>query len=151
MTKSHLQLYNNQSTELSSSSEIDNIIQEGEVIFKKNPTVGLPEVSKLIDSAISKRQGDRRKHSFLERKKILHKRENGFTMSTQNITSLDGSSYEAIHSSISQNVFSYLKMFSMQCRKNMTVEGNKKTIIANFVNIYTNTYTYIICGEDESK
>ena len=25
-------------------------------------TVGLPEVSKLIDSVISKRQGDRRKH-----------------------------------------------------------------------------------------
>ena len=57
-----------QSIKLSSSSEIDNIIQEGEVIFKKNPTVGLPEVSKLIDSAISKRQGDQRKHSFLEKK-----------------------------------------------------------------------------------
>ena len=28
---------------------------------------------------MSKRQGDQRKHSFLE-KKILHKRENGFTM-----------------------------------------------------------------------
>ena len=80
--KIHHQLFNNQSNELSSSSEIDNIIQEGEVIFKKNPTVGLPEVSKLIDSAISKRQGDRRKHSFLERKKILHKRENGFTINT---------------------------------------------------------------------
>ena len=51
-------------SELSSSSEIDNIIQEGEVIF----TVGLPEVSRLIDSAISKRQGDQRKHSFLEKK-----------------------------------------------------------------------------------
>ena len=61
-------LFNNQSTELSSSSEIDNIIQEGEEIFKKNPTVGLPEVSKLIDSAISKRQEDQRKHSFLEKK-----------------------------------------------------------------------------------
>ena len=60
--KIHHQLFNNQSTELSSSSEIDNIIQEGEVIFKKNPTVGLPEVSKLIDSAISKRQGDRIKY-----------------------------------------------------------------------------------------
>ena len=83
--------------ELSSSSEIDSIIQEGEVIFKKNPTVGLPEVSKLIDSVISKRQGDRRKHSFLERKNILHKRENGFTMRNQNIASLDGSGYEAIH------------------------------------------------------
>ena len=48
------QHFNNQLIKLSSSSEIDNIIQEGEVIFKKNPTVGLQEVSKLIDSAISK-------------------------------------------------------------------------------------------------
>ena len=35
---------------------MDNIIQEGEVIFKKNPTVGLPEVSKLIDLVINKKQ-----------------------------------------------------------------------------------------------
>ena len=53
----HQQLFNNQLTELSLSSEIDNVIQVGEVIFKKDPTVGLPQVSKLIDSAISKRQG----------------------------------------------------------------------------------------------
>ena len=52
------QLFNNQWIELSSSSVTDNIIQEGEVIFKKNSTVDLPEVSRLIDSAISKRQGD---------------------------------------------------------------------------------------------
>ena len=59
-------------------------------------------------------------------------------MSTQNITSLDGSSYEAIHSSISQNIFSYLKMFSMQCRKIITVEENKERMnITNFINIYT--------------
>ena len=38
-------------------------------ITQENPTVGLPEVSKLMDSAISKGQVDRRKHSFLERKK----------------------------------------------------------------------------------
>ena len=82
MKKIYRQLFNNQSIELSSSIDIDNIIQEGEVIFKKNPTVGLPEVSKLIDSVISKRQGDRRKHSFLKSKKILHKRENGFTINT---------------------------------------------------------------------
>ena len=62
----------------------------------------------------------------MERNKILHKRENGFTMSTQNITSLDGLSYEAIHSSISQNIFSYLKIFNMQCRKSITIEDNKK-------------------------
>ena len=41
----------------------------GEVIFRKNPTVGLPEVSKLISLAISKRQGEQKKHSFLEKKK----------------------------------------------------------------------------------
>ena len=43
---------------LSSSNETDNIIQEGESIFEKNPTVGLLQVSKLIELEISKRQGD---------------------------------------------------------------------------------------------
>ena len=48
--------------------------------------------------------------------------------------SLDGSYYEAIGSSISQNIFSYFKMFSMQCRKKVTVEDNKKGMnIANFI------------------
>ena len=73
-------------------------------------------------------------------------------MSTQNITSLDGSSYEAIHSSISQNIFPYLKIFSMQCRKIIAVEDNKKRMnITNFRNIYTNMYTYIICDKNNSK
>ena len=118
----------------------------------KNPTVGLLKVSKLIDSAISKGQVDRRKHSFLERKKKLHKRENGFTINTQNITSLDGSCYEAIHSSISQNIFSYLIMSSMQCRKKYSVEDNKKRMnITKFINLYTNIYAYIICDKNDSK
>ena len=60
MEKIHHQFFNNQSIELSSSSEMDNIIQEGEVIFKKNPTVGLPEVSRLIDLVINKRQDGKR-------------------------------------------------------------------------------------------
>ena len=65
-------------------------------------------------------------------------------MSTQNITSLDKSSYEAIHSSISQNISSYLKMFSMQFRKIITVEDNKKRmIITNFIYIYIYIYTQI--------
>ena len=68
----------------------------------------------------------------------------------RNITSLDGSCYEAIDSSISQNIFSYLKMFSRQCRKNITVEDNKKRMnIANFKNTYTNTYTYTIWDEND--
>ena len=73
-------------------------------------------------------------------------------MSTQNITSLDGSGYEAGHSLISQNSFSYLKMFNMQCRINITVEDNKKRMnITNFINKYTNIYTYIICDKNDSK
>ena len=65
--KIHHQLFKNKSIKLSSSIEIGNVTQEGEVIFKKNPTVGLIEVSKLIHSVISKGQEDQRKHSFLEK------------------------------------------------------------------------------------
>ena len=65
-------------------------------------------------------------------------------MSTQNIKSLDRLGYEAIHSSISQNIF--------YCRKNIAVEDNKKRMnITNFINIYTNIYTYIICDKSDSK
>ena len=67
-------------------------------------------------------------------------------------TSLDGSNNEATHSAISQNIFSYLKMVSMQCRKIITVEDNKKRMkITNFINIYTNIYTYIICDKNDSE
>ena len=67
----------------------------GKVIFKKNPKVGLPKVSRVINSAISKRQGDQRKYF------IKGKIESLWT--PINITSLDGSCYESIDSSISQN------------------------------------------------
>ena len=57
---------------------------------------------------------------------------NGFTMNTQKYKSLNGWCYEAMDLSISQNIFSYLKTFSMQRR-------------------YTNINTYIICDENDSK
>ena len=38
--------------------KFDHFIQEGEVIFKKNAIVGLPEVSKLTELMMSKRQED---------------------------------------------------------------------------------------------
>ena len=42
-------------------------------------------------------------------------------------------------------------MFSMQCRKDITVEDNKKSMnIAIFINIYTNLYTYSICDKIDS-
>ena len=37
----------------------------------------------------------------------------------------------------------YLKMFCMQCRKNIVIKDNKKRMnIANFTNIYTNICSY---------
>ena len=40
----------------------------------------------------------------------------------------------------------------MQCSKNITVEHNKKIInITNFINIYTNIYTYIICDKNDKN
>ena len=40
----------------------------------------------------------------------------------------------------------------MQYRKNITVEDIKKRMnIANFINISTNIYTYIICDDNDSK
>ena len=62
------------------------------------------------------------------------------------------SSYEAIHSLSSQNIFLYLKMFSMQCRKIITAEDNKKSMnITNLINVYKNVNIYIICGKNDSK
>ena len=63
-----------------------------------------------------------------------------------------------LDSSILQNILSYLKMFNMHWRKNITVKDNKKKKkkrkkinIANFINGFTNIYAYIICEENESK
>ena len=70
----------------------------------------------------------------------------------RNITSLDGSCYEVIDSSISQNIFHISKCLACNAEKNITVEDNKKRMnIANFINIYANIYTYIICDENDSK
>ena len=57
------------------------------VIFKKNPTAGLPEVSELIDSALNKRPGDQRKDSFLEKKNSIKGKMDSLWTAT-NITSL---------------------------------------------------------------
>ena len=57
--------------------------------------------------------------------------------------SLDESCYKAIDSSISQNIFSYLEMFSIQCRKNMTEDNKKRMNVVNFMNIYIYKYMYL--------
>ena len=54
---------------------------------------------------------------------------------------MDRAIKQSTHPSISQNIFSYLKMFSMQCRKNITVEDSKKEMNkANFTNMYMQIY-----------
>ena len=57
------------------SSIYSQIVQQIEIIRE----VVLWEVSELIDSVMSIRHGDRRKHSFLK-KKELYKMKNGFTI-----------------------------------------------------------------------
>ena len=99
--------------ELRSSSENDNIIQEGEVISKKIPSIGLPEVSKLICSIGNT--------VFLRRKKYCIKGKMDSLWIPRIITPIDELCYEVINLSISQDIFSYLKMLSMQCRKNIRV------------------------------
>ena len=44
------------------------------------------------------------------------------------------------------------KYLACNAENNITVEDNKKRMsIANFINIYTNIYTYIICDKNDSK
>ena len=67
-----------------------------------------------------------------------------------NITSLDGSCFEAID--FHKIFFHISKCLARNAEKNITVEDTKKRMnIANFINIYTNIYTYIICDENDSK
>ena len=100
--------------------------QEGEVYFKKNSTAGLPEVSKLINSGTSKKQGDQRKHSFLEETKYSIKEKMDSLWTPTNEHSFDGSIFDGIDSSDSQTIFSYLKIFNMQCRKTLQWKITKK-------------------------
>ena len=58
------------------SSISSQIVKQIQVI----PEAVLSKVSRLIDSVISRRQGEQRKHSLLV-KKGLYKIENGFTIS----------------------------------------------------------------------
>ena len=109
---------------LSSSNETDNIIQEGEWIFEKSPTVGLPQVSKLIDLEISKRL----KETILLRKKHSIKGKTDLLWKPRSITLLDGSCYEAVGWLISQNVFSYPKCFACNAENTLQLKITKKWI-----------------------
>ena len=55
-------------------------------------------------------------------------------MSTRNITSLDGSSYEAIHSSISQKFFHIPKCLACDTETLLQLKITTKKNITNFIN-----------------
>ena len=67
---------------------------------------------------MSKRQGDHRKQYSI-------KGEIDSLGTPRNITPIEGSCYEVIDSSISQEIFPYLKMLSTQSRKNIRVKITK--------------------------
>ena len=61
------------------------------------------------------------------RKKYSITGKKGSLWTPTNITTFNGFCYESIDSSVSQEeIISYLKMSTMQCRKNITVEDNEK-------------------------
>ena len=76
---------------------------------------------------------------------------------TRNLKSLDESCYEAIDSSISQKkIFHISKCLAYNAEKTLQLKITKKKKkkrmnIANFINIYANIYTYIICDKTDSK
>ena len=106
--------------------------------MKKIPTIRLPEVSKLIDSAISKRQRDQIKHSFLKKKKILHNRENAFTMNTQKSLHLMDRAMKQLTHQFHKKFFHISKCLACNSEKTLQLKITKKMNIANFINIYTN-------------
>ena len=62
-------------------------------------------------------------------------------------------SHHLMNRAVKQSTHQFLKiMFSMECRKIVPVEDNKKRMnITNFINLYTIIYAYIICDKNDSK
>ena len=68
-------------------------------------------------------------------------------------------SHDLMDQAMKQSTHRFHKMFfhiskclACDAEKNITVENNKKRMkITNFVNIYTNICTYIICDKNDSK
>ena len=72
-------------------------------------------------------------------------------LTPRSTTSLDGSCYEAIDSSISQIFFHISKCIASNAEKRITIEDNKKRMnIDNFMNIYTNIYSHIMRDKNDS-
>ena len=64
---------------------------------------------------------------------------------------MDGAIKQSTHD-FPKIFFHVSKCLACNAEKNITVEDNKKRInIANFINICTNMYTYIICHENDWK
>ena len=80
----------------------------------------------LMGSVIARDKETEGNTFFWREKKILHKRKDLFTINTQNITSLDGLCYEAIHSSISQNIVHISKSLAWNAEKALQLKIIKK-------------------------
>ena len=48
-------------------------------------------------------------------------------------------------------VIHILKFLACNAEKTLQLKNKKSMNTANFINIYTNIYTYIMCDENESK
>ena len=47
--------------------------------------------------------------------------------------------------------FHISKCLACNAEETLQLKNNKRMNIVNFINIYTNIYTYIICDENDSK
>ena len=81
--------------------------------------------TRSVQAVMSKGKEDQRKHSFLRKKySIIGTMDSLWTPG--NIIPTDVSYYEVIDSSFLQKKISYLEFLSMQCKKTIKVENNKK-------------------------
>ena len=93
---------------------------------------------RLIDSAISNRQGYQRKHSFLEKTNNSIKGKMDSLWTPRNITSLDDGAIKQSTHQFHKKIFHLSKRLACSAEKKNTAENKKRIHIVNFTNIYTN-------------
>ena len=97
--------------------------------------------------AISQRQEDQRKHSFLEKKNILHERENWFPEISHHL--MDHAVQQSTHQ-FHKIFFHISKCLAYNAEKILKLKiAEKQWILLTYT--YTNIYTYIICDKNDSK
>ena len=95
---------------------------------------------RLIDSAISNRQGYQRKHSFLEKTNNSIKGKMDSLWTPWNITSLDDGAIKQSTHQFHKKIFHLSKRLACSAEKKNTAENKKRIHIVNFTNIYIQIY-----------